>query len=77
MIVDTILVTVPTIWDGNKTLKQNGEDIGVAALKEKEDIRKYLDLGFTVKLASPFVFNGVAYIHYVLERERVAEEGRA
>lgn len=48
MIVDTILITVPTIWDGNKTLKQNGADISASALKERDGMREYLALGFRV-----------------------------
>lgn len=67
--MDTVLISVPTVWDGNTNTKQDGVDIGTEALKEKEEMRNYLDAGFTVKATTSFVFNNVAYIHYVLERE--------
>lgn len=67
--MDTVLITAPTIWDGNKNIKQNGNEIAIDAIKEKEELRKYLDAGFTVKTITSFVFNDVVYIHYVLERE--------
>lgn len=67
--MDTVLITVPTIWDANKTNKHNGDDVAIAAVKEQKELRNCLDAGFTVKATTSLVFNDVAYIHYVLERE--------
>ena len=66
--MDTVLITVPTIWDANKNTKQHGNDIAIEAVKEQQELRNCLDAGFTVKATTSFVFNDVAYIHYVLER---------
>lgn len=71
--METVLITVPTIWDGNRNTKQNGHDIALEAIKEQGELRNYLDAGFTVKATTSFVFNNVAYIHYVLERKSNAE----
>ena len=34
--METVLITAPTIWNANRTTKQNGNDIAVEAIKEKQ-----------------------------------------
>lgn len=66
--VATRILTLPVLWDGNRTNTQNGAPIEQIAVRDKQVLEAFLQEGFLIKIAAPFTFNGVGYVHYVLER---------
>ena len=67
--METVITTVPTIWDTNNEPMQNGEPISVAAGKQKALLDKCLhEDGYEVKQHTIFTYGNVVYVHYILVR---------
>jgi len=66
--VVTRILTLPILWEGGRNNTQNGEPIDQIAVRDKQYLEASLQEGFLIKIAAPFTFNNVGYIHYVMER---------
>jgi len=60
--VQTSMFTLPTLIPDDSSTKVQGKS-------DLEDMKKCLSEGYHITLMNDFVYQGIAWTHYVLERE--------
>ena len=68
--METILITVPQIWDQHSDVQVDGIPIAEWAAQQKKNLDTLLhEEGYYVKCMTSYVHKEVVVIHYALEKE--------
>lgn len=74
--METILISVPQMWDPETTNTINGLRIDEWAKQQKDKLDEALQQeGFHVVCMTAYDYKGVEIIHYALEREETRMKG--
>lgn len=68
--MDTVLITVPQIWDEYSDVQVDGVPITEWAAQQKKNLDTLLhEKGYRVKCMTSYIHKEVVMMHYALERE--------